>query len=1054
MQLVTPPYLRFRSSWLVMIALVCVNLLLWGCGPRERRGQEPPCEGEDCIIDWECDPAYEECESNNVHVGPCELDRHCPDGRYCSDGACVSEQFVCTQLGCDARDGVCDPASRSCVNAETCYSANDCLRDFFCVAQKCETRADACKVCNPGEECSYVGSSMTIRCDDPLAGCMAGDASCTDGSTSRVCSPSTGEYQTISCGSRGCNAATGLCNRIPGDGCFAAIDASNGYTGSLQWSSFSNDYGLEPTSRCATGDALYNTFGTDVSFMVDLPAGRTVFATMRTPVNYGSLYIVSDCADIEGTCKPGAANLRQQGSEYVLTVSYKNESAAQQRLYIIADSGFGAEQGPANIEIGTGELICGPASARCNGDAREICSDSGMQWNADQNCPFGCNVSTSQCNAATNNDCSGALDIMSVGGRFTGTLSDFTATYDPGSACPGGMSRAPGRDALFFVNVNAGDRVRAIMDASFDAVVWAMTDCSQPGPSCVGGVDRGNPETLVFIAPSAGRYYIVADAWTTTATGNFTMTVSVEQPVCDTPGDILGCRDANTLEYCEDTGFSLTYRCSTTCTNSMCDVPRADICYDAVTLAPGQSFTGRFSDYTNQLNPGTSTCIVNSGDSQTGRDAVFAVQLQAGDILEANLTTTASTAGMYILDECTTVTDIPAACLYAAPRSNRLEFYAASTGVYYLVVDATSSSLTESFTVSINKRTGQCQPNTGSCSDGVLTLCNLDGSQSLGSITCAHGCTGTSCAGPPNPNNTCPTSQPITGSIRIQDDFSRFRDEYNLQADGCVGSRTPGKEAVYAVQLQANQALRARVTQGTTQTTHAAYIVKNCADLTNTCVAGNRATAGVAETGYVATANETVYLIVDSTSSTNSGVFVLDVDIRPTECQPSEQPVCESNDTLRRCLSYGIYERTTCFFGCETGACKAPENNTCAGAINATNGVNFTADIRHYSDNYTPGSSLSSCTGYAADGPDSIYYVDAQQGDRIQVNYTAPWDNSLWITTDCANAGPQCVAGVDGFGLTESLTYTATATRRYFIIADSFSSTPTGEFTVQITVTR
>ncbi|MFU8806072.1 MAG: hypothetical protein ACNA8W_19830, partial [Bradymonadaceae bacterium] len=703
--------------FIVLIAAGMLILSSWGCGPGDRdRGDETPlviCATDDCEDNGtpECDPEVEDCSEP-------------PDGG---------------------------------VNAEACFVPTDCTSGYFCVDQECLDMDEACSDCEEGDECRYVSSSMTIRCDDPGAGCTAGDASCVDASTSRVCNTAEAVYENIGCGSRGCNSTTGLCNRTAGDACFVAINATGGYSGSIQWSNFTNDYELEATSTCVSGDALYNTFGSDIAYVIDVPAGETLVATMQTPAGYGALYLTPDCSNIEASCLNPATNLTRQGDDYILTLSYKNETQATKKLYLIADSGFGVEQGPAQIEISTGELVCGPGSARCSGDVRETCSHSGMAYVTDMTCPFGCDQATQQCNAATNNDCAGALDILSAGGSFTGTLSDFTATYDPGSACPG-FSRAPGRDALFYVDVNVGDRVRARMDADFDAVLWSMTNCGNPGPSCVAGSDSGNPEAIEFIAETAGRHFIVADAWTTTASGTFTLDVWVDEPTCTTQDEIIGCADANTLEFCADTGFSNLYTCSSTCSNSRCDVPKGDICFDAVPLNLGTPFTGQFSDYTNQFNPGTSTCIVSGSDSQIGRDAVFAIDLDAGEILEASIASSGTGVGMYILDECTSLTDVPSACVHARPRSTSLEFYAAEAGTYYLVVDSTSSSLSSSFTLTTNVRPGACQPDTGSCTNGTLTLCNLDGSQVLNSVTCAHGCTGNSCAGPTPANDTCPTA--------------------------------------------------------------------------------------------------------------------------------------------------------------------------------------------------------------------------------------------------------------------------------------------------------
>jgi hypothetical protein len=1438
--------------------ILCVLLFAWGCLPgRDDANRPEPCDDDVCLEDTDvgvgddvdddvCPPGDESCGEPS---GPgCRNDSQCPSGRYCSDGACVSELHICTILGCNAQRGVCDASQRACVNADPCRAQRECVEGYLCFQSSCQTEDEICSTCPEGWECEYSVAAGTVECLDPERACPRGPAYCEDASTSRICVSASQNYDTELC-ELGCNGETGLCNRRAGDGCLHAIDATAGFSGTVAWANYRGNYQLEPESSCTSGEALFNTFGADVAFVVNLPAGDTVFASMTTGTDYGAFYIVTDCEAIEGSCVHAPPTVVSSGSDRVRSVSYKNEGNQAVTLYIIADTGFGGEQAEALIEIGTGTLVCGPGTARCNGDVREVCSATGLSYLVDTPCPEGCDEVTAQCNRPENDTCEGAYDIMALGGTFSGSLSDYTAIYNPGS---GSCRSAPGREAVFFVDARQGDRIRAEMTSTYDGVLWAMSDCSAPGASCLtsadsalsngteritfnapqdgryyliadawsssttsgtfqvsvqvesrdceqfgqpigcdgnsvlfcdsngftvrnpctttctdgrcdepagnlcvdaidilaaggsytgdvsrftanynpagacagasttaagreatffvevnegdrvtatmtssydgvlwaaldceqmstcvaiadsalsggteritfiasqagryhiiadawnsststgtftlnvtveprdceqfgqpigcdgnvvlfcdnngftvrnpctttctdgrcdeppgnlcvdaidilaaggsytgdisrftanynpagacagasttaagreatffvevnegdrvtatmtssydgvlwaaldceqmstcvaiadsassGGTERitfiasqagryhiiadawgsststgtftlnvtveprdceqfgqpigcdgnavlfcdsngftvrnpctttctdgrcdepagnlcvdaidilaaggsytgdisgftanynpagacagssrtaagreaaffvevnegdrvtatmtssydgvlwvaldceqmstcvaiadsalsGGTERIVFIATQTGRYHIIADAWSSsTSTGTFTLNVTVDPPVCDTPGQILGCRDDTTLEYCLNDGFGVTYTCKSTCTDSMCDEPRGDICYDAIALDIGDTFSGKFSDFTNAINPGTSSCIVSSSNAQIGRDAVFAVALEAGDVLIANLMTTETTAGMYILDECTSVTDFGAACLYAAPRSRRLEFFASVSQLYYLVVDTTVASATADFTLSLDIRGGECQPGTASCTDDVLTLCNSDGTEILSEITCAYGCVGPSCAGPETANTTCRLAYPIDGSIRIQDNFNRFRDDYNLQADGCVGARTPGKEAVYQVSLVAGEVIVARATQEGLNA-HAVYIVRDCADLNDSCVDGGRATGGVAEASHVAEEDETVFIIVDSTSTSNAGTFILDVEFGIAECSPFEEAVCEDEFTLRTCLPYGLYNRVTCSGGCEEGACLPP----------------------------------------------------------------------------------------------------------------------------------
>ncbi len=107
-------------------------------------------------------------------------------------------------------------------------------------------------------------------------------------------------------------------------------------------------------------------------------------------------------------------------------------------------------------------------------------------------------------------------------------------------------------------------------------------------------------------------------------------------------------------------------------------------------------------------------------------------------------------------------------------------------------------------------------------------------------------------------------------------------------------------------------------------------------------------------------------------------------------------------------------------------------------------------------NNYNPGS--GGCTGYKAEGVDVAYQITMSAGDQLNLSLkriSTSVDMSLYIVTDCSNIVSSCIKGVDG-GDPEVLTYTAGSDATYYIIIDAYSSTDgyNYELTVNYTPTE
>jgi hypothetical protein len=129
-----------------------------------------------------------------------------------------------------------------------------------------------------------------------------------------------------------------------------------------------------------------------------------------------------------------------------------------------------------------------------------------------------------------------------------------------------------------------------------------------------------------------------------------------------------------------------------------------------------------------------------------------------------------------------------------------------------------------------------------------------------------------------------------------------------------------------------------------------------------------------------------------------------------------------------------------------------PVNDQCDGSIGIPygpfeiNGSTATAvnDYDPYDDiNFT------SCTGFAATGPDVVYCVDLKVDEVFEVTMSTGglWDDSIYLVTDCDDPVNSCVIGDDQYPDGSGFVYTATESRKYYLIVDGYGG-GSGDFTI------
>lgn len=146
-----------------------------------------------------------------------------------------------------------------------------------------------------------------------------------------------------------------------------------------------------------------------------------------------------------------------------------------------------------------------------------------------------------------NDTCAGAIlwDRCS-GGTINGDLTYATNDYSPQPPSPGCTGYgAAAKDVVFMANLQAGDLLHLVYTtAAYDGSLYVVTDCSQPGATCVIGEDDPEPETINWTATASGLYFIIADGYSANAGGPFTLEWAI---TCPPPGGACCFADGSCL---------------------------------------------------------------------------------------------------------------------------------------------------------------------------------------------------------------------------------------------------------------------------------------------------------------------------------------------------------------------------------------------------------------------------------------------------------------------------------------------------------------------------
>jgi hypothetical protein len=915
------------------------------------------------------------------------------------------------------------------------------------------------------------GGSYTLQTSVMPAICTQADNFCKDANTSSACNGRGTAFLDETCDD-GCDPTTRRCRRPAGDACYNAIPVGAGapYLGTVVWSNLRDDLRMPAGACVAASGTVTPVEGPDMVFAAQVPPGHVLVADLEYSGDNISLYAVRDCAALASSCLVGV----NRGSGVDEQLVWRNEAQQAATVYLVADVRADASYVNSDISVQVLPAICSPGGLSCDagGVASQRCDAQGTSYASSVTCRAGCEPMTGACRRPPEDTCAGAVEAIS-GLPIVGAIQDFTANYTmtSGQSCTGFAVNGP-EGVYKLSGVAAGERISVVYDVDFDGSLWLTNSCTGMGAgACLIGSDRGDPESFVYVAPSAGDYYVMAAAYSTTANGAYTLTVTRELPNCAL-GDGSVCSGPSTVSYCDAQNFTRELSCPVGCTAGECDQRDGNTCFSGIPLVGASGSTpGTFSGATSfvTLPAGISGgCVVRNNQASSGPDRIYTVDLNAGDLLTVGLTTTLSTAHLYILESCRDA----ASCAVNNPArgAGTLTYHATTSKRVYVVVDS-SGATTTTYTLTHNiTPNAACAPGRARCLDATsLGKCSSDGLVEQ-IVACGAGCEGYACKDDVATTDVCGPGTPDVGAgISILGSFAAHTGKVNMTAASCVGATTPGADVFYRAMLAPGQGISAQA-ESFGNENPAVYIFTDCAATVTSCKAGAaRATGTQRATAFYINntgAAQQVFVALDSEQSGADEPFSLEIGTYYPSCVPGASQcaiLLDGSQGAEVCLpsGAGFGAPAACPVGCDggTGLCVAAPGERCDVAIELVAGVAQTGDFTDFKVGSSGVCREDDNTTFTASGRRAIYRVSnvaAGEVLRASVSSSQSRDVVVWIASACdvgANLGA-CLLGQDDLissTLAETVMFQAPAAGDYYVIAQAYSNTvTTGAFNVSL----
>lgn len=134
-------------------------------------------------------------------------------------------------------------------------------------------------------------------------------------------------------------------------------------------------------------------------------------------------------------------------------------------------------------------------------------------------------------NRAPSNQCGMTPEVSALPFSDMDSTAGATNDYDIDTtaiaACDTGFESAA-REQTYLLRVDADcDLTVTESSATFDVVLWAVTDCNDTDNTCVASSDTGSPESFTFSATAGTDYWLIMDGFLDTDDfGDYTIEVT------------------------------------------------------------------------------------------------------------------------------------------------------------------------------------------------------------------------------------------------------------------------------------------------------------------------------------------------------------------------------------------------------------------------------------------------------------------------------------------------------------------------------------------------
>mgnify|MGYP006278765657 CR=1 FL=1 len=727
---------------------------------------------------------------------------------------------------------------------------------------------------------SSAGGPFNLNVSRVLTTCAPSGNYCDGNGNSFECTGQGGRFKEIAC-ERSCNASTGLCRPATGNTCRDAetINPMKNGQRTIKFSQLRNNYEVKSGGCLGTGST--RTGGPDQTYKVEVPAKRAFTAT----VNYdseveGSLALVTDCSDTDGTCEEGAIDSTKD--DYKEELTYTNTSMKAKNFYLIVDTEAGQGATTATLDVKYEKVVCTPDMKRCHSGDIQQCASDGTKYEVETACgSLGC-TTASACTADTCMTAQNAtMAARNMGGvTYSGKWTNFSDDIS-GSVCGSlGSIDTDGNETVYQVDLKADDVLDATLsgDGDFGIYLTKKADCGSTGITCLAHQEEetDDPASITYVPSKAETVYVVADREAENS-GSFKVKIELTKQQCSPQNYPASCKNNTTLKRCNAVAQIEEAGCPG-CNGGVCS---GDKCGSAISVPrDGKEHVYRFNPkkvYSADYDINGASCMGSSFDDSPGPEAAFQVSASKNDLIVASWQH--DDPSLYVTSNCSSV---GSNCVAGSEDFGFAEVQvvhqASSAGNYFIIPDVDEDSATPytegTFKAAVYSQactpsmfTAQCtSPKTRSYCDSTYNIVREE--------TCL-GCQSGNCPS----GNGCMNAIPAGNGDSDGNTYigSNDIDPVGNNATGnCTFSQnTAGADWVYEIQLQANQKLTADYVGNSCCDTM--YLLKNCAQ-TSSCV---QAVDGDGQITYTAgNSAETVYVVMDHNSYTNNSTYNYTVNFK------------------------------------------------------------------------------------------------------------------------------------------------------------------------------